>query len=94
MTFHEAQNGHFLRRGHKAVRWDENNCRPQCASCNVDKNGMPEAFEENLRDELGDKAVDALIERGKEAVEYSDAWYVDKIKYYKVQILRMGGKIT
>ena len=31
----EATNGHFVKRRHRALRWDERNCHPECAECNA-----------------------------------------------------------
>jgi len=28
------QNGHYMKRAHLYLRWDERNCRPQCQTCN------------------------------------------------------------
>lgn len=37
------QNGHYVKRGHLYLRWDERNCRPQDSDCNEFKNGnLPE----------------------------------------------------
>ncbi len=33
------QNGHYIKRGHLYLRWDERNCRPQDADCNEFKSG-------------------------------------------------------
>ncbi len=33
------QNGHYIKRGHLGLRWDERNCRPQCQECNEIKSG-------------------------------------------------------
>lgn len=33
------QNGHYVKRGHLYLRWDERNCRPQDADCNEMKGG-------------------------------------------------------
>ena len=30
----EAQNGHYVKRRHQALRWDERNCHAECAECN------------------------------------------------------------
>jgi len=90
LEWKEAQNGHFIRRGHTSVRWSEDNCRPQCYICNMNKDGMEEAFEENLRDDLGDELVDSLIERGKQEARFPDEWYVDKIRFFKKQISSFG----
>jgi len=37
------QNGHYVKRAHLYLRWDERNCRPQCQSCNeMDYGNMAE----------------------------------------------------
>jgi hypothetical protein len=64
--YKECDAGHFIRRGHHAVRWDLRNIRPQCVECNRSKNGQPKIFEEELREEIGDDEVDSLIERSRE----------------------------
>lgn len=53
--------GHFQRRGIQSIRWDKNNARPQCPICNQSMNGRPDIFEEELRDEIGDKEVERLL---------------------------------
>ncbi len=83
----EAQCGHFIKRGHSSVRFDEENARPQCNFCNVIRGGEEKSFEEHLRDDLGDKRVDLLINRGKGLKSYSDSEYRDKIKLYTGKIL-------
>ena len=30
----EATNGHFVKRRHRALRWDERNCHAECGPCN------------------------------------------------------------
>ena len=57
------------------------------------RDGMEEAFEENLREELGEEEVDVLIERGKQEGRFPDEWYVAKIKFFKRQISGLGGII-
>lgn len=56
----ELDCGHWIRRQHEAVRWNENNARPQCYDCNRMKNGMSFVFEQELREEIGDDSVDEL----------------------------------
>lgn len=78
--------GHFERRGHWALRYEPNNARGQCVSCNRDFSGKYDVFEEELRAELGDKAVDELQKRkGSEAL-YDDAWYIKQIAYFKAEV--------
>ena len=38
------QNGHFISRSSRALRWDEDNCRPQCYACNCMKYGQQYIF--------------------------------------------------
>ena len=51
----EVDNGHFEKRQHKATRYHENNCRPQCKICNgnTKHNGKQKEFRENLVNEIG-----------------------------------------
>lgn len=44
---------------------------------------MTEAFEENLREELGDEEVDALIELGKQIQQTDEVWLKQKLSVYK-----------
>lgn len=83
LPWQEAQCGHFIRRGHSSVRFDERNCRPQCSNCNEFRGGMEESFEEHLRDDLGDEEVDALIELGRQEKQFTDDEYREKIVHYK-----------
>jgi len=33
--YKKIQNGHFYSRSILSLRWDEQNCRPQCYGCNI-----------------------------------------------------------
>lgn len=66
----EAQCGHFIKRANEAVRWDDDNARPQCPSCNMFADGKADVFEEELRDELGEEGFNALLQRSLN--EYPD----------------------
>src|SRR5262245_7453313 len=44
MFWKEAQCGHWVKRQHRAVRWDERNVGPQCAQCNHWKDGAQDEF--------------------------------------------------
>lgn len=79
----EAQNSHFRLRANQLTRFHEDNCRPACRACNMDYNGRPDVFEEELRDEIGDEAVEDIIALSKQIADYDDKWYEDKLKYYR-----------
>lgn len=46
--FKELQCGHYIKRGHYATRWLEENAKPQCHECNVIKSGNYEVYTEML----------------------------------------------
>lgn len=54
------QCGHFHTRTHMATRWDEDNTRVQCVSCNMFKEGNKPVYAEKLRNELGEEKFDML----------------------------------
>ena len=56
----EIQNGHFISRQYLIIRWDENNCRPQCVGDNIFGNGRVLDFEEKLKKELGNDFVEEM----------------------------------
>lgn len=86
----EMDCGHWIRRGHSAVRYHAMNTKPQCQECNRYRNGEPEAFEERLRIEYGDEAIDELLELSKGIKQYTDDDYKEMIKTYR-QILKRNG---
>ncbi len=47
------QNGHFWSRKDSSVRFDEDNCRPQCYQCNVVKSGNYPIYAVRLINEIG-----------------------------------------
>ncbi len=65
--YKKIQNGHYVSRFYKAVRWNEDNTRPQCMWCNMFKNGDSANFRERLVEEIGPFAVLALEEARKES---------------------------
>lgn len=52
--------GHFVTRSVMKIRWDFDNARPQCAQCNMFKQGRPVQFEIALNRELGEERVKEL----------------------------------
>lgn len=86
LPWQSMQNGHFVSRSYLAVRWDENNCRPQCVGCNVFASGRPLEFEEHLKNEIGDVAVEDLKSRRNQIVKLTPDWYINKISEYEAKI--------
>lgn len=75
MHWKKMQCGHFIPRIHMLTRFSEDNCKPQCPTCNILKNGNLVAFAEHLnRDRAG--AVEALEEQSRNVYTYE----VDELK--------------
>lgn len=83
----DIQNGHFISRTYLAVRYSEDNCRPQCVGCNIYGNGKPVEYARNL--ELHQKGVTMRLYREAQAVvknypyEEKIAYYTKKLEKYK-----------
>lgn len=45
------QCGHYIKRQHLYLRWDERNCKPQCVTCNEFSDGNIPAFTRELEKE-------------------------------------------
>lgn len=45
------QNGHYVKRAHLYLRWDERNCKPQCRTCNEFHSGNMIVYREELEKE-------------------------------------------
>lgn len=56
----EADNGHFINRGHLNTRYDEQNCNLQCRSCNRFDEGNSEGYRRGLIAKYGEKIIDHL----------------------------------
>jgi hypothetical protein len=78
----EIQNGHYITRGCLILRWNENNCRPQCASCNIFRNGQPVTFRENLVKEMGEADVKSLEAERFKIFKPTIEWMQEQIRYY------------
>lgn len=81
----EIDNGHYMKREHKSTRYDEQNCRPQCKTCNGDikHNGKQVEFRINLINEIGLIAVENLEWLSKQVKKTSYAFYKENADYYR-----------
>lgn len=79
----ELQCGHYVSRSNRSTRWDENNCWPQDAFCNVFKNGNYPEYTKYLLDRFGQKWLDDLIKKGREIKKFTRFDLQEKINYYK-----------
>ena len=60
------QAGHFMSRKHTATRFNEQNVKPQCYSCNCHFYGRQFIFGKNLDKEFGEGTADALLQKSRQ----------------------------
>jgi hypothetical protein len=84
----EIDNGHFMKREHKATRYHENNCRPQCKQCNGDTkhNGKQIEFRELLCNEIGVEMVEKIEALSKADFKANHLFYREKSDYYRIKV--------
>ena len=80
------QNGHFISRRSRILRWDERNCRSQCYSCNVMRYGESYIFGVKLNQEYGYNIADELLIQSKKIIKQSDEDLKELIKLYENKI--------
>ena len=84
----DVDNGHYLKREHKATRFHENNCRPQCKTCNGDTkhNGKQIEFRENLVNEIGIDAVEQIESLGRTTIKANGYFYRQIADEYRIKV--------
>jgi len=89
-TWKEIQNGHYMSRRYMSTRFDEDNCRPQCVSCNIFNQGNIQMYRLGLIKDIGEKRVNLVELRAKSVTKkYSDIEYLSLIKYYLKEVEKM-----
>ena len=83
LKWNEVDCGHWKRRGHHGTRWERDNAAAQCSTCNREKGGMTNAFEEALIDDLGEERVEEIKELAAKPACFSDEELKEKIKENK-----------
>lgn len=80
------QNGHFISRSSRILRWREDNCRPQCYACNCMRYGQAYIFGANLNKEFGFNKAEELLIESKKIIKQSDQDLLDLIDEYKEKV--------
>ena len=80
------QNGHFISRKSRILRWKDSNCRPQCYSCNCHFYGRQYVFALNLNKEYGYNIAEELLIESKKIIKQSDQDLLDLIDEYKEKV--------
>ena len=80
------QNGHFISRSSRILRWRESNCRPQCYRCNVMRYGESYIFGVKLNEEYGYNIADELLIESKKIIKQTDQDLLDLINSYQEKV--------
>ena|SRR3990167_6419 len=83
LKWNEVDCGHWQRRGHHGTRWERDNAATQCSTCNRERGGVMDAFEEALIDDLGEERVEEIKELAAKPAYFSDEELKEKIKENK-----------
>ena len=80
------QNGHFISRASRILRWREDNCRVQCYQCNCMRYGQSFIFGCNLNKEYGYNKAEELLTESKKIIKQSDEDLLDLINSYQEKV--------
>ena len=83
MTMRTADNGHYINREHMGTRYHEQNCAPQCSSCNSYAEGRKSTFAINLIKKYGPDILDQLEKAKQDGRFMTTARLEEIIAYYK-----------
>jgi len=78
----ELQCGHYLKRNHLATRYHEDNCWPQCPTCNVFRYGNYPGYAKFMYQTLGEERVEKLFELHNRITKLTHSDYEELIKKY------------
>ena len=79
----KLQAGHFIKRQHLSVRWDERNCHGQCIRCNLFLGGNEAEYYHALHMKYGYAVMDELMRLKRTTVKYSRSDLEEMIERYK-----------
>jgi hypothetical protein len=83
MPWKESQAGHFVKRGHAAVRWDERNVYPQCAGDNLFKNGAQDEMALHIIKTHGVDVLDELMRLKHTAKKWTTSELRELLEQYR-----------
>jgi len=86
----EAHSGHYVKRGHSATKFNEQNCAEQCEYCNTQRNGEEQAHRLYIDKTYGEGTADFLKHKGKFPFQMTDEEYLEKIEYYKIKVKKLA----
>lgn len=79
------QAGHFMSRKHYSTRWDEDNVKIQCSSCNVFRYG--EQYKFSLY--LGKKKAQEMLDNSRKIVTFASDELEDMFIHYSNEVKKL-----
>lgn len=86
MFWKEGQCGHWIKRQHRSVRWDERNVGFQCPGCNLFKSGAMDEFAGYLLERYGRETVQELLELKHQPKKFTRSDLEQMIQDYKARL--------
>ena len=83
MPWKEAHAGHFVRRRHYSVRWNEQNVHPQCVFCNVYADGNEGEYARFIIDTYGRETLDELLSMKHETRKWTYSELQELLEIYR-----------
>jgi hypothetical protein len=83
MHWKEAHAGHFIKRQHMSVRWDEQNVHAQCPADNVYKGGCQDEYAAYVVRTYGQEAFERLMREKRAAKKWTRPELLELIDKYK-----------
>ena len=87
LPWKESHNCHWIGRGNKQYRFDEDNCRPWCAGCNTfNQEFHQRIFTIRQIERLGKDIVDIMIDNTKYIYKLGKTELKELIEEYKIKL--------
>ena len=71
LFWRDAHAGHFIKRQHRATRWDERNVAAQCPADNVYKGGCQDEFAAAIIGKYGEPVFAELMKKKHEVAKFT-----------------------
>ena len=90
----EVHAGHFIKRQHMSVRWDERNVAAQCVRCNLHMGGQQDVFSKVILDAHGADVLSELLCMKGEVRKWTRQELADLIAKYESAARERESKLT
>lgn len=90
MFWKESQCGHWVKRQHRAVRWDERNVGVQCKRCNHFLDGAQDEFSQHVIAQHGVGVHDELLRLKHTVFKVTRSFLEEKIEHYKQKLASLN----